>query len=142
MIVKPSYARGSHLFEVPILLSDTYRDPVALAVASLVPPLVSLTLHYCVVKPLRRHWKVQEVRDMPMWFVVLIDVHCKYLGQLNALAWAIGTPHVVLHYHNSRSVWFEHAAHLCMSFDRGICAAWRLHSLLRCLDLASNDDCC
>ena len=61
VMVKPQLWRGSHLFEVPILLSNTYRDAHALAVASLLPPLVSLGLHYLVLKPLRRHWKVQEV---------------------------------------------------------------------------------
>lgn len=61
MIVKPQFARGSHLFEVPVLLSHTYQDPLALAVAYLLPPAASLCLHHLVLRPLRRHWKVQEV---------------------------------------------------------------------------------
>ena len=63
VVVKPQFSRGSHLFEVPIALSHTYRDPPALLVAYLLPPGIALCLHYLVLRPLRKHWKVKEVRS-------------------------------------------------------------------------------
>ena len=59
--MKPRFSRGSHVFEVPVVLSSTYRDPPALLVAYLLPPAVALGLHFFLLRPLRRHWRVKEV---------------------------------------------------------------------------------
>ena len=60
--MKPLFSRGSHVFEAPVLLSQTPLDARALAAATLLPPLISAGMHYLVLRPLRKRLRVQQVR--------------------------------------------------------------------------------
>ena len=59
--MKPLFSRGSHVFEAPVLLSQTPLDARALAAATLLPPLISAGMHYLVLRPLRKRLRVQQV---------------------------------------------------------------------------------
>ena len=61
VLLKPMFSRGSHIFEAPLLLSNTPADARALAAATLLPPLISASMQYLVLRPLRKRLRVQQV---------------------------------------------------------------------------------
>eukprot|EP00891_Asterochloris_glomerata_P007811 jgi/Astpho2/7811/fgenesh1_pg.00117_%23_27_t len=57
--LKASFTRTSHRFDFPILLSRQL-DARTVAAAYLLPPVVGLTLQFCVWRPLRRRWNSHQ----------------------------------------------------------------------------------
>ena len=86
VLLKPLFSRGSHVFEAPILLSQTPADARALAAAALLPPLVSAGLHYLVLRPLRKRLRVQQVPRFRLQIPGIRVVICRGKTPLGAQA--------------------------------------------------------
>ena len=63
VMVKPSFKRGSHTFLFPVVLAAYESSSWQIMLgAGVLPPLAGLLLKYCVVRPLRRRYKLHKVR--------------------------------------------------------------------------------
>ena len=67
VVPKPMFTYGSHVFEAPIMLSSEPTDVRALAVATLLPPLVAAGIQYLVLQPIRRRARYQQVSHTGTW---------------------------------------------------------------------------
>lgn len=59
--MKPRLSRGTHTFELPIILTQSAQDYRVLAVAYIVPPIVTFVVKYGIVKPLLKRSRVKKV---------------------------------------------------------------------------------
>ena len=61
VVLKPRFGRGGHIFEVPIMLTQSAKDYRVVAAAYIVPPLLTIFAKYYVIKPLRKRSRVRKV---------------------------------------------------------------------------------
>ena len=61
IILRPKFSRGGHVFEVPVMLSQTVQDTHILATAYILPPLLAYVTKVWIVAPLRKKSKVKKV---------------------------------------------------------------------------------